>query len=316
MNSPDDQPTQNAQVGSNGAHAAAVAGAPPVTQSRGMSKGWLYAVLVLAFLFVLMPYLFWQATWFGKPLNDDQMARAFADNDHPRESQHALSQLADRMLSPDPNIRASARKWYPKVIEMSQSPDDEIRLTAAWVMQQDNTVPEFHAALTHLLADNNTMVARNAALALVRFDDPAGHDMIVSMLKPAPLVASASGKLIERAGPGDSVTAGNLLGKIESDGASLDVRATVPGKFAGWSVAEGSLVNENEVVGSINPSPEMVWEALRALYIIGTPGDESVVEPYTHGEKGMPPQTAQQATQTLDAIKSRASASQNRAPVH
>jgi hypothetical protein len=316
MNSVDDQSPQSSPLGSNGANASTASGAPPAQPSKGMRKGWLYAVLALAFLFVLMPYLFWQATWFGKPLNDDQMARAFSDTDHPRESQHALSQLADRMLSPEANVRASARKWYPKVIEMSQSPDEEIRLTAAWVMQQDNTVPEFHTALTHLLADNNTMVARNAALALVRFDDPAGHDVIVSMLKPAPLVASAGGKLVERASPGDAVTAGNLLGKVESDGASLDVRATVPGKFAGWNVAEGSLVSENEVVASINPSPEMVWEALRALYIIGTPADEAVVEPYTHGEKGMPPQTAQQATQTLDAIKSRASASQNRPPAH
>lgn len=314
MNSADDQPAQSAPLGSNGANPAAIAGAPPA--QRGMRKAWLYAVLILAFLFVLMPYLFWQATWFGKPLNDDQMDRAFSDTDHPRESQHALSQLADRMLSPDPAVRASARKWYPKVLDMSQSSDDEIRLTAAWVMQQDNTVPEFHAALTRLLADNNSMVARNAALALVRFDDPAGHGVIVSMLKPAPLVASASGKLVERAGHGDSVTAGNLLGRIESGAASLDVRAPAPGKFAQWTVADGATVNEDEVVASINPSPDMVWEALRALYIIGTPADEAVVEPYTHAEKGMPPQTAQQATQTLDAIKSRASASQNQPSAH
>ena len=314
MNSADDQLVQTAPLGPNGSSGSVMAGAPSAQQAQGTRKGWLYAVLALAFLFVLMPYLFWQATWFGKPLNDDQMARAFSDADHPRESQHALSQLADRMLSPDPAVRASAHKWYPKVIEMSQSSDSEIRLTAAWVMQQDNAVPEFHTALTRLLADNNTMVARNAALALVRFDDPAGHDVVVSMLKPAPLVASASGKLVERAGPGDSVTAGNLLGRIEAGAASLDVRATAPGKFAQWDVADGAAVNENEVVASINPSPDMVWEALRALYIIGTPADEFVVEPYTHSEKGMPPQTAQQATQTLDAIKSRASASQDHPP--
>jgi hypothetical protein len=310
MNSADDQPVQSAPLGSNGANAAAIAAAPP---ARGMRKGWLYAVLVLAFLFVLMPYLFWQATWFGKPLNDEQMGRAFSDADRPREAQHALSQLADRMLSPDPAVRASARRWYPDVIQMSQNPDDEIRLTAAWVMQQDNTDPEFHTALTRLLADSNTMVARNAALALVRFGDPAGHDVIVSMLKPAPLVASASGKVVERAGPNDSVTAGALLGKVESGEASLDIRATVPGRFAQWTLPDSSAVNAGQVIASVNPSPDMVWEALRALYIIGTPGDESAIEPYTHSEKGMPPQTAQQAIQTLAAIKDRTSASQTQA---
>ena len=53
-----------------------------------MKKRWLYLILAVMFLFVLMPYLIWQATWFGKPLNDKQMADAFADTDHPRNAQH------------------------------------------------------------------------------------------------------------------------------------------------------------------------------------------------------------------------------------
>ena len=31
---------------------------------------WAYAVLVVALLFVLMPFLFWRATWFGRPLTE------------------------------------------------------------------------------------------------------------------------------------------------------------------------------------------------------------------------------------------------------
>lgn len=303
MTSPEQQATQPAaaNLGDNTPQSAAAPAKP------GMPKRWLYAILVLAFLFVLMPYLFWQATWFGKPLNDEQMGRAFSDVDHPREVQHALSQLADRMLSPDPAMRVSAKQWYPRVLDVSSSPDDELRLTSAWVMQQDNTVPEFHATLARLLADNNPMVARNAALALVRFNDPAGHDLVVSMLQPAPLTAPAAGKLVERASVGDSVTANTLIGKIE-DGSSLslDVRAPAPGKLAPWSVSDGANVSVGQPIGAVNPSPDMVWEALRALYIIGTPQDARAIEPYTQGGKGMPPQTAQQASQTLEAIKSRA----------
>ena len=37
---------------------------------------WTYGVIALALLFVLMPFLFWNATWFGRPLTDDQLAKA------------------------------------------------------------------------------------------------------------------------------------------------------------------------------------------------------------------------------------------------
>ena len=53
-----------------------------------MPRKWLYVVLGLAFLFVLMPYLLWQETWFGRPLNDAQMAKAFTNYVRPREAQH------------------------------------------------------------------------------------------------------------------------------------------------------------------------------------------------------------------------------------
>ena len=146
MNPSDDnisEPTAGVSrdVSRDGVRVDAELSAPP--PKPGISKKWLYGILILAFLFVLMPYLLWQATWFGRPLDDAGIASAFADKDRPREAQHALSQIADRMLSADPNARASARKWYPQVVAMAASPSDELRLTAAWVMQQDNSVPDF-----------------------------------------------------------------------------------------------------------------------------------------------------------------------------
>ena len=47
-------------------------------------------------------------------------------------------------------------------------------------------------------------------------------------------------------------------------------------------------------------------EALRALYLIGTPDDLNVIAAYAHGVPAMPPQVAEQARLTMKAIHARA----------
>src|SRR5262249_30196342 len=93
----------------------------PAKPKSGMKLRWMIAILALTFLFVLMPFLFWQATWFGKPLSPEDIGKALADTEHPREIQHALSQIADRILATDEPTRASARQFYPTVVKIAQS---------------------------------------------------------------------------------------------------------------------------------------------------------------------------------------------------
>src|SRR5579863_7943463 len=102
---------------------------PSVTTAPkpGLKRRWLFIILALTFLFVLMPFLFWQATWFGKPLNDEQLQKSLADREHPREIQHALSQVADRILARDAPTRDSARQFYPQVVQIAQAGQDELR---------------------------------------------------------------------------------------------------------------------------------------------------------------------------------------------
>src|SRR5580700_7416879 len=180
----------------------------------GMAKKWLVGILVLTFAFVLMPFLLWYMTTFTRPLNDADLASYFADTLHPRRAQHALSQIADRIMSPNPGIRESAKVWYPEVINFSEKGSDELRVTAAWVMGQDNQSPQFHAALLSQLADANPMVQRNAALSLVRFADPSGHDIIAGMLTPCTMVAPRLGILSTRLKPGDVINPGTMVGHI------------------------------------------------------------------------------------------------------
>src|SRR5580704_10006203 len=101
---------------------------------------WTYVVVGLALLFVLMPFLFWNATWFGRPITDNQIAKDLVDRSHPREIQHVLSQLETRIEKGDPSVR----RWYPQMFALSKDPVDEIRVTDAWVMGQDNTSQDFH----------------------------------------------------------------------------------------------------------------------------------------------------------------------------
>src|SRR6202795_3863908 len=93
-------------------HAAESSSVPP---KPGMAQKWLVAILVLTFAFVLMPFLLWYMTTFTRPLTDKDLAAFFTDSVNPRRAQHALSQIADRIISPDPAMRASAKAWYPEV---------------------------------------------------------------------------------------------------------------------------------------------------------------------------------------------------------
>ncbi len=270
-----------------------------------LKQRWLIIILALTFLFVLMPFLFWQATWFGRPLNDEQLERALADREHPREIQHALSQVADRVLSVNPATRDSARRFYPDVIRIAQSGGDELRLTAAWVMGQDNSVAEFHRELTALLRDPNPMVRRNAALSLVRFADVGGRDEIRAILEPYSLAAPRAGKLVERLKPGDAINTGTLLGSIDADREKSELRSQVPGSIDRWLVGNGITVSAGQPIVRVEPSDAEVWEALRALYLIGKKQDIPAVERFASAASGMPPNIRQQAETTAQAIHAR-----------
>ena len=273
---------------------------PPRSKRR-----WLYAVLILALLFVLMPFLFWQATWFGRPLDDAQITKFLGDREHPRNAQHALAQIEKRIESPDPAVRASARQWYPEIIRVAAQGGDELRLTAAWVMGQDNSEPAFHQALLTLLGDAHPMVRRNAALGLVRFSDDAGHDEIVSMLSRYTLSAPSSGTIATRLKPGETVNTGTMVGRIVEGNQKTEVRSQVPGTLDRWLVADGATVFAGQPIAVLDPSSDMVWEALRGLYFIGRADDLPAVESFAHGATGFSPQIRQQAELTAQAISSR-----------
>src|SRR6195256_2230074 len=276
--------------------------APP---KSAIAKKWLIGILVLTFAFVLMPFLLWYMTTFSRPLTDAELGTYFTDATHPRRAQHALSQVADRIMSPNAAVRESARIWYPEVIKSAAEDSAELRVTAAWVMGQDNQSAEFHAALLKQLTEVNPMVRRNAALSLVRFADPTGHDVIAGMLAPYELAAPRSGVLATRLKPGDVINPGTLVAHVAVSGENVEMRSDVPGTIAQWIVPDGAQVQAGQLILVVDPSPEMVWESLRALYLIGQEADAPAVNRYTRDVEGMPPQIQQQAALTAKEIAAR-----------
>ena len=141
-----------------------------------------------AWLIVLMPFLFWWNTWFGRQLPAKQITEYLLDEKHPRHIQHALVQLGERMSRHDSNVAI----WYADLLRLASHPVEEVRNTDAWVMGQDNSVPAFHETLLRMLHDPSPMVRGNAALSLVRFGDTSGRAQIVALLAPARIAAPAA----------------------------------------------------------------------------------------------------------------------------
>jgi len=146
--------------------------------------GTLQTALVLLALVVcvVVPFLFWQGTWFGRPLQDDELTQYLTDPDKTRRVQHGLSQIAQRMERGDSKVA----QWYEIVAQLAEHPGSQVRVTAAWVMGQDSTSELFHNALLDMLQDDEVLVRRNAALALVRFGDSEGLNELRAMLAPDP----------------------------------------------------------------------------------------------------------------------------------
>src|SRR5579872_244804 len=255
----------------------------------------------IAWLIVLMPFLFWWSTWFGRQLSDAKLNEYLHDVNKPRHIQHALVQLSDRMSRHDP----VAKKYYPDMVALADYPSIEIRNTDAWAMGQDTSVPEFHQALLKMLHDPELMVRGNAALALVRFGDASGKPQILELLQPANIVAPASGKITDTAKPGTAVRRGGLVAKLQSGGQALEARSPITGRVRTVDVPRGRQVASGAQLAVIDPGEDQVWEALRALYVIGTPDDLPLILPYEREQPDLPDRIRQQAILTEHAIRQR-----------
>jgi biotin carboxyl carrier protein len=253
---------------------------------------------VFALVLVLLPFLFWYDTWFGRRLTDIRIEEYLRDaSAKPRRAQHALVQVGERLSRGD----LSVRRWYPEVISLAASPAAELRQTAAWIMGQDPRYEPFHQPLRELLRDPSVMVRRNAALSLAAFRDPAARTELRAMLSSHTVESPGAGRLAYRLKPGDYVNPGTLVARL----GALEVRSPVPGEVLSLSRAEGAAVSSGDALVEIAPDEKHAWEALRALYLVGEGADVNEVQRYARGVSGMPENLRRQAALTLGEIQAR-----------
>jgi hypothetical protein len=275
---------------------------PPVKRIRASGP-----ILILAILFVVASFLTWYLTWFGRGLSDSEITKYLSDYNHPRHVQHALLQVQERIERGD----KTASQWYPQIVALAGNPETEFRLTAAWVMGADNTSEDFHNALTRLLTDQQPIVRRNAALALVRFKDPSGRSELTAILNPFTINAPVDGALESSLLKGAPVSRGTLLARIREQNSEVAaLRSPLSGSIDSIMVATGSTVTTGQPVLTIKSDEESVWEALRALAVVGTEEDLKLIEGYASVSSTSSDRLRQQAALTASAIRSRVNTNQ------
>ena len=227
-------------------------------------------ILVLAILFVCGAFLSWYFSWFGRELSDADVANYLVDLKRPRHVQHALLQVQQRIERGD----STAKQWYPQIIQLAGSPEKEFRLTAAWLMGFDNQSEQFHQTLLQLVRDPEPIVRRNAALALVRFNDKSGRAELRAVLEPFQVLAPVAGVVASTLKEGAQVARGTLLVRITlSDNSSAEVRSPLPGSLAKIAAPAGTTVVPGATLLTINSDEDSIWEALRGLSLVGESED-------------------------------------------
>jgi hypothetical protein len=279
-----------------------------------MSRAQKLLFFLTAWLICLMPFLFWWNTWFGRKLSDRQLTEYLHDTKKPRHIQQALVQVGERITRQD----AAVKQWYPQLVQLAADPVEEVRNTDAWVMGQDTSGAGFHETLLKMLADRSQMVRGNAALSLVRFGDATGRPQILALLQPAQITSPESGRIVDADRPGTAIHLGGLIAKmktatIPAAGSApqpqtiektLEIRSPIPGRIR--SVAgTGANVAAGAEVAVVDPETGQVWEALRALYLVGQPDDLSAIRPYERDLPDIPDHLRQQAVETEQAIRKR-----------
>src|SRR5580704_3332013 len=157
-----------------------------------------------------------------------------------------------------------------------------------------------------MLDDPSPMVRGNSALSLVRFGDAAGRLEIVALLEPREITAPVTGRVIDIDHAGTAIHQGGLVAKIQNGQLVTEVRSPISGRIRTLSAAAGADVLEGREVASVDPGAEQVWEALRALYLVGQPDDVPAIRVYQRDLPEIPDRVRQQAVLTERAIRNRA----------
>src|SRR5205085_11870271 len=233
-----------------------------------------WPLAVVAVLFVVVPFLTWYWTWFGRSLGDEEVGKYLSEG-NPRHAQHALSQIAEAYERGD----AAAARWNAQVEGLASSPSPDVRMTAAWAMGVEHRSEEFRESLARLVADPEPIVRRNAALALVRFGDPRCRPELLAMLRPYTVVAPSEGTALTALTAGSNVKRETLLVRYTvKPNLVEEIRSPLPGIIEQALIKEGDSWHVGAELFVLAPDAEQTRGALIGLAYFGEPGDVPEIE--------------------------------------
>ena len=262
-----------------------------------------WPLAVVAVLFVVVPFLTWYWTWFGRSLSDEEIGKYLGEG-KPRHAQHALSQVAERIERGD----AGAGRWNAQVAALAASPSPDVRMSAAWVMGVEHRSEEFHAALLKLVEDPEPVVRRNAALALVRFGDARCRPELLAMLRPHAVVAPSGGTAVTALTAGSHVKRDSLLVRYTAGPDAVEeIRSPLPGVVGKALVKDGDSWRAGAELFVIAPDAEQARDALIGLAYFGAADDVPEVERFAAAADS--DEIKREAALTAEAIKRRSSQS-------
>ena len=153
-----------------------------------------------------------------------------------------------------------------------------------------------------MLTDASPVVRGNAALSLVRYGDASGRAQILALLAPVIVTAPQAGKVIDTSTSGTAIHQNGVVAKLDT----AEVRSSIGGRVRDLFVKTGQTVSAGDRIAEVSPAADQIWEALRALYLIGRPEDLPAITPYERELSEIPDHVREQAVRTEKAIRDRA----------
>jgi len=128
----------------------------------------------------------------------------------------------------------------------------------------------------------------------------------VALLKPASISAPAAGMVLDIGKDGTFIHQGGLIARLQHEQQTIEVRSPIRGRMHQPSILLGSAIIEGVEIAVVDPPEEQVWEALRALYLVGQPEDLTAIRMYERELPDGSNRVRQQAVRTEQAILGRA----------
>jgi len=262
-------------------------------------------------LVVLVPFLFWYQTWFGRPLTAAQIkdrlvaardAATGKDGPHNlREAQHALVQLSQRIQSGE-----DLSALYPLVIALAKHEDPGLRRAVIWMMGYARDNGDVRKALVEALDDSDRLVRFSAALQVAMFDMDKARPILHSALEPAKVESTVAGKLLATTAIDTRLREGMELARVEKDdGAVTPVHVPFDGTVTSFAVKPGQPIKVGTVLCTMKPSAALVIPVLKALAWAGDARDLEVIEPYSKLGNGYDRRVMEHARRAIALIRQR-----------